>query len=106
MKIGIIGGGASGLMAAIIASSKGADVTLIEKKDKIGKKILATGNGRCNFTNKNITEIDYRSQSGSIYDDYICQFDEESLISLFESWGLLWKDRNGYCYPRSDRSIW
>ena len=51
MKIGIIGGGASGMMLA--AMIKGHDVTIIEKNNKLGKKLLLTGNGKCNFTNKN-----------------------------------------------------
>ena len=55
MKIAVIGAGASGMMSAIIAAKNGAQVTLIEKNDRIGKKILATGNGKCNFTNKTIS---------------------------------------------------
>lgn len=51
----IVGGGASGLMAAIIAKDFGLDVAIIESNDRIGKKILVTGNGRCNITNKNIS---------------------------------------------------
>ena len=51
----IIGAGASGLMAAATAASKGARVALLEHKDDIGKKILATGNGRCNFTNTDMS---------------------------------------------------
>lgn len=51
----IIGAGASGLMAAAAAASKGARVALLEHKDDIGKKILATGNGRCNFTNTDMS---------------------------------------------------
>ena len=47
----VIGGGASGLMAAITAAKSGAKVTLIEHKDRVGKKILMTGNGKCNLTN-------------------------------------------------------
>ena len=50
-EIAVIGGGASGMMAAIAASKKGCKVTIYEKNDRIGKKILATGNGRCNMTN-------------------------------------------------------
>ena len=48
----VIGAGASGMMAAIVAAGKGARVLVLEHKDKIGKKILATGNGKCNFTNE------------------------------------------------------
>ena len=52
-NIAVIGGGASGLIAAIIAASNGHKVTIFEKNNKLGKKILATGNGRCNIANKN-----------------------------------------------------
>ena len=51
MKIGIIGGGASGMVAAISAAGPGAEGTILEGGDRIGRKILATGNGKCNFTN-------------------------------------------------------
>ena len=51
VKIGIIGGGASGIIAAIAAAEAGGDVTILEKNDRIGKKLLATGNGKCNFSN-------------------------------------------------------
>jgi len=50
-RIVIIGGGASGLMAAIQASQAGVAVTILEHKDRVGKKILMTGNGKCNLTN-------------------------------------------------------
>ena len=50
-KVAVIGGGAAGMMAAVTAASDGARVILLEHKDRIGKKILSTGNGRCNFTN-------------------------------------------------------
>lgn len=106
MKIGIIGAGASGLMAAITAAKEGAEVTLIEKKDRICKKLLATGNGKCNFTNKSMGMIDFRSQkaSGRVFCDYISQFDAKEVISFFESLGMLIKDKNGYCYPRSEQA--
>ena len=50
-RTGIIGGGASGMMAAIQAAESGASVTILERRDRIGKKLLATGNGRCNLGN-------------------------------------------------------
>ena len=53
-KIAIIGGGASGMIAAIIASRNGTKVTIYERMNRIGRKILATGNGRCNLTNINL----------------------------------------------------
>ena len=50
-KVVVIGGGAAGMMASIIAARNGHTVTLIEKNDKLGKKLFITGKGRCNFTN-------------------------------------------------------
>ena len=58
----VIGGGASGMMAAITAAEAGARVILLEHKDRIGKKILSTGNGRCNFTNIHQEPICYHSE--------------------------------------------
>lgn len=104
MKIGIIGAGASGMFAAITAAKQGAEVTLIEKKDRIGKKILATGNGKCNFTNKSMKQVDFKSQRTDIFDDYISQFDENEVISFFQSNGMLTKEKNGYYYPRSEQA--
>lgn len=104
MKIGIIGAGASGMFAAITAAKQGAEVTLIEKKDRIGKKILATGNGKCNFTNKSMKQVDFKSQHINIFDDYISQFDENEVISFFQNNGMLTKEKNGYYYPRSEQA--
>ncbi|MBR5597033.1 MAG: aminoacetone oxidase family FAD-binding enzyme [Lachnospiraceae bacterium] len=104
MKIAIIGGGASGMMAAIAAARNGAEVTIIERKDRIGKKILATGNGKCNFTNKIINNNDYHSQNNNAYSDYISQFDEKRCILFFQELGMLVKEKNGYCYPRSEQA--
>lgn len=104
MKIGIIGAGASGLMAAIAAAKQGSNVTIIERKDRICKKILATGNGKCNFTNKSMNAFDFRSQRQGVFHDYISQFDENDTISMFQTMGMLTKDKNGYCYPRSEQA--
>ncbi len=104
MKIGVVGGGASGMMAAITAAACGARVVLLEKNDRIGRKILATGNGKCNFSNKAIHKTDYNSQSTGIYDDYISQFDEKQVLSFFQQEGMLVKERNGYYYPRSEQA--
>ena len=64
MKVAIIGGGASGLCCAIAAGKKAkgkADITVYESKDRVGKKILATGNGRCNMFNARAIADDYSS---------------------------------------------
>ena len=60
--IGIIGGGAAGMMAAVTAARKGTKVTILERNDRIGKKILQTGNGKCNLGNKNLTVECYHGE--------------------------------------------
>lgn len=59
----VIGGGASGMISAIVASRNGADVTLLERNDRLGKKLLATGNGRCNYTNINLSNDNYHGKN-------------------------------------------
>ena len=54
-KIAVIGGGAAGMMAAITAARLGAEVTIYERNDRVGKKILSTGNGKCNFSNRDFS---------------------------------------------------
>ena len=64
-RVLIIGGGASGLAAAVWAARQGARVTVVEHMDRVGKKILSTGNGRCNMTNLYMGPECYRSGDGS-----------------------------------------
>ena len=63
MRVLVIGGGASGLMAAIHAARAGAEVTVLESMEKPGKKLLATGNGRCNLTNQSAGDARYYRSS-------------------------------------------
>lgn len=96
----VIGGGASGLMAAVTAASKGAAVTLLEGMEKPGKKILVTGNGRCNLTNTDETRKDrYRGSSPEFIETVLGQFPVSKTMEYFEQLGLLLKNRNGYVYP-------
>lgn len=97
----ILGGGASGLAAAIEAARSGADVTVLEKLDRVGKKILATGNGRCNLLNLNASPADYNDPSfvGRVF----AQYDVQSDLAFFRSMGLLTTaDSEGRVYPRSN----
>ena len=98
----IIGGGASGMMAALSSGRKGYNTLLIEKDNKLGKKILATGNGRCNFTNVLASEKDYNS-------DFVAgvfnQFSVEKTLDLFDSLGLMkLEEGQGRCYPASEQA--
>lgn len=104
-QIVIVGAGAAGMMAAIAASKAGARVLLLEQKDRIGKKILSTGNGRCNFTNTYQTPECYRSQNPEFPWKVIQTFPVEQTISFFDRLGVYAKDRNGYLYPNSDQAL-
>ena len=99
-NIVIVGGGASGLMCALTACKKGHSVTVLEGSFKIGKKILASGNGRCNLTNKNITKASYNN-----YPSQLTKFNNVKTLELFNSLGLeTYFDDEGRCYPVSNHS--
>jgi predicted Rossmann fold flavoprotein len=96
----IIGAGASGLMAAAVAASKGARVALLEHKDDIGKKILATGNGRCNFTNTDMSVNKFHG-SKALIKNGLSQFNYSDTICFFKELGIPAYDNAGYIYPNS-----
>ena len=102
--IAIIGGGASGMMAAVTAASQGGRVILLEHKERIGKKILSTGNGRCNFTNTHQEPLCYHSENPLFPWGIVSQFDARDAISFFLELGVYSKNRNGYIYPNSDQA--
>lgn len=105
MKTAIIGGGASGLMCAVAIKRKnsGEKVVIFERNPRVGKKILATGNGRCNLTNINLTGKEYRNYSFASY--ALSEFSPESNISFFNSLGLFTKtDSVGRVYPLSNKA--
>ena len=103
MKIGIIGGGASGLFAAIAAKKTDADVIIFEKEKRVGRKILATGNGRCNMTNINACYENYHSENIGFIRGAVNRFWVDDTLKAFEEMGILWKEEeNGKIYPYSD----
>ena len=102
MKVGIIGGGASGMMNAILLSRDGFDVTILEKNSTLGKKILMTGNGRCNYFNQDIGVDKYYT---SDYEFLKTIVNEENILKVKEflnSLGLVPRIKNGYYYPMSN----
>lgn len=103
--VAVIGGGASGMMAAVTAASEGARVILLEHKDRIGKKILSTGNGRCNFTNIHQEPICYHSEDPMFPWEVVERFNAQAVISFFFQLGVYSKNRNGYIYPNSDQAF-
>lgn len=100
----IVGGGAAGLVAAITAAKEGAKVTIIEQKDRLGKKILSTGNGRCNLTNEYMDLTCFRSDDMNLVSEVISQFGYHETVAFFEELGVILKNRQGYIYPISDQA--
>lgn len=98
-NVAIIGAGASGLTAAIAAAQKTNNVVLLEKNQRVGKKILLTGNGRCNLTNAEISVDNYHFGNSNLY-DIMKKFDA---CNFFASLGLMCKtDSQGRVYPHSN----
>lgn len=100
----IIGGGASGLVAAIAAGREGAKVTILEHMDRVGKKILSTGNGRCNMTNLVMEAECYRCGQPDFPMQVIDQFSIWDTLTFFDELGIITKNRNGYIYPNSEQA--
>ena len=98
-QIGVIGGGAAGMMAAITAAKEGAQVTILERNDRVGKKILQTGNGKCNLGNRALSVECYHGGDLEWIRDVLEHFDTEDTIRFFQSIGLMVKEKNGYLYP-------
>ena len=103
LNIAVIGGGASGLFAAIAAKNENTDVTIYEKEKRVGRKILATGNGRCNMTNTTASYNDYHSLDIKFICPTIERFWVDKTLDFFENIGILWKEEDeGKVYPYSD----
>jgi hypothetical protein len=104
-KVAIIGGGASGLLSAILCAEKGCEVTLFEQNNKLAKKILVSGNGRCNITNKNLSAKDYFGQNPDFVSYALEQFGFSHFKNFVESMGLLLDIKDdGRAYPLSNEA--
>ena len=89
MVIGIIGGGASGMAAALSASENpNARVILFERQARVGRKLQATGNGRCNLSNLNASKQGYHGEDASFAAAAIARFDPEETLVWFRDLGL------------------
>lgn len=104
LDVAVIGAGASGMMAAIAAAYGGARVTLYEKNDRVGKKILATGNGKCNLGNKKEGISHYYSTHPELAAMILERFTVKDTITFFERMGMMIKEKNGYLYPVSEQA--
>lgn len=104
-KIIVIGGGAAGMIAAISANLNGGQVILLERNDRVGKKLLATGNGRCNYTNINLNINNYHGFNSKFAYSVLSQFGVDSTMEFFESMGITPAvEPNGKVFPLSYQS--
>ena len=102
-KVGIIGGGYSGVISAIYAS-KNNEVTILERNNTLLKKLLLTGNGRCNYFNSVMTLDKFHSNNKELIEDIITMENIEELDNFFIELGLFPKVKNGYYYPYSNQA--
>lgn len=103
-KIAVVGGGPAGMTAAIRAAEAGAFVTLYEGNDRVGKKILSTGNGRCNFSNERMGTQYYHGSGKALTEHILERFGTAWTIAFFEKLGMRIRSREGYLYPASDQA--
>ena len=104
-EIAVIGGGASGMMAAITARKSGKEVVILERKDRILKKVLITGNGRCNITNVNADISNYFGKNISSVENILNSFNPQDTMDFFNGLGIMCNEENrGKVYPLSGQA--
>jgi len=102
-KVVVIGGGASGIIASIFASSNN-EVIVLERNSSPLKKLLLTGNGKCNYFNDNQSISNYNSTNIDLVEKIISENNIESVLSFFDKIGIIPRIKNGYYYPYSNLS--
>ena len=103
-SVAVVGAGASGMMAAVWAARAGAKVTVYERNNRVGKKILATGNGKCNFSNEKMGSAWYFGSGKAMIDDIYQSFGLKETMRFYEELGMRIRNRNGYLYPASEQA--
>jgi len=104
-EIAVIGGGASGMIAGITARKSGKEVVVLERKDRILKKVLITGNGRCNITNVNANISNYFGKNISSVENILNSFNPQDTMDFFNGLGIICNEENrGKVYPLSGQA--
>jgi predicted Rossmann fold flavoprotein len=99
-SVAVVGGGAAGLMAAIAAARAGASVGLLERQDRVGRKVLATGNGRCNLSHATVTEANYHGRTPGFVLPALRRFGVQDTLAFFHDLGILTTvEADGEIYP-------
>jgi len=103
-KVIVLGGGASGMCAAVYAARNGAEVTIIEKNTQLGKKLSMTGNGRCNLSNLDMNEKMYNAAAEKRMKQWLSVYGVLDVINFVKSLGIVIKSEDGYLYPISGQA--
>ncbi len=101
MRVVVIGAGASGLVCAISLARRGIEVSVVERLNSNGKKILVTGNGRCNYWNEDFNSNHFFSNNMNFINDVNTLENRKMVLDFFESVGIVPNIKNGYYYPMS-----
>ena len=89
----ILGGGAAGLMCAAVAGARGRSVLVIERANRVGKKILMSGGGRCNFTNLDVRPEHFLSANPHFCKSALARYQPEDFIALVDAYGIQWHEK-------------
>ncbi len=106
--VAVVGGGASGMVAACFCAASGKKVCILEKNKKLGRKLSVTGNGKCNLTNYSMGEEHYASscdtEKSTFVENILADYGTVDILEWFGKIGILCKDKNGYLYPVSEQA--
>lgn len=102
-EVVLVGAGASGLLCGSLLARQGISVTILEKNNRVGRKLSATGNGRCNFTNLHMDRDCYYGDPAWV-ERVLNQVDPEDVIHLFEEYGIWHRQKDGYVYPHTNQA--
>lgn len=103
-SVAIIGGGAAGIMAAISAKRKGHSVVVCEKMPQIGKKVLISGNGRCNLFNEDFSVAHYNTAAKTLLKSVFSRFGKDDIVDFFTGLGLEMYSKDGRVFPITNQS--
>lgn len=103
-KVVLVGAGAAGLLCGSLLAQQGAEVTILEKNNRVGRKLSATGNGRCNFTNLHMEAGCFYGESYWIQ-RVLEQVEPQDVIQQFQSYGVWPRQKEGYVYPHTNQAV-
>ena len=103
-EVVVIGGGAAGICAAISKARTGGSVIICEKTTQLGKKILASGNGRCNLLNDNFGEVYYNPAAENLVKSIFDKFGKSEILEFFNRLGLETYSQDGRIFPITNQA--